>query len=234
MLAEGHTSLGWISFIYDWDWAIAEREFKRSDELDPRYALNHSWYAMFLSQMGRFEEAITHNNKALELEPLNLIINANSVSVYYISRQFDDAIKQGLKAVEMDPNFLLSYWHLAFGYSSKGMWKESIAALEKAVVLSGDSPTFLGFLGNAYAMSGQKFKVQEILSRIKKISKTKYSSPHNEVMIFLGLGEKDQMFEYLEKVYDERSFMIPSLKFAPIYDSIRKEPRFKEILKKLD
>jgi len=114
------------------------------------------------------------------------------------------------------------------------MWKEMIAALEKALILSDDSPFFLGYIGYAYAMSGQKFKAHKILSRLNEISKTKYNSPHNDALIFLGLDEKDKMFEYLEKAYNERSFMIPSLKFAPLYDSIRTDPRYLELLKKLE
>ena len=105
MLAEGYTSLGWILFMYDWDWSGAEREFKRAIELDNRYAINHSWYALFLSFMGRFEEATLHSNRSLELEPVSVILNSNSIAVHYFKREYDDAIKQGLKAVEMDPNF---------------------------------------------------------------------------------------------------------------------------------
>ncbi|MFC1502572.1 protein kinase [bacterium] len=233
-LAEGHTSLGWISFMYDWDWTAAEKEFKRAVELDPRYALNHMWYALFLSWMGRFEEAMEHNKRALELEPVSLIINACSAQVHYSNRQYGEAITQGVRAIELDPNFLLSYWHLSFGYIGKGMWKESIAALEKAVVLSGESPFVLGVIGHVYAKSGQKLKAQKVLSRLKEISKSKYNSPINEAIIFLGLDEKDKMFEYMEKAYNERSFTITSLKFLPLYDSIRKDPRYLELLKKLD
>ena len=232
-LAEGHASLGWILFMYDWDWTGAEREFKRALELDPFYALNHSWYSLFLSWMGRFEEAETHNNKALELEPVSLIINSTSTQVLYACRQFDKAIKQGVRSVEMDPNFLLSYWHLAFGYIAKGMWEESIAALEKAAVLSGDSPFVLAVIGYVYARSGQKSKVQKILSRLREISKTKYNSPMNEALIFLGLEKKDKIFEYLEKAYNERSYAIPTLKVYPLYDSIRLDSRYLELLKKL-
>ncbi|MCJ7483478.1 MAG: protein kinase [Thermodesulfovibrionales bacterium] len=232
-LAEGHASLGWILFMYDWDWTAAERKFKRAIELDPRYALNHMWYAVFLSQMGRVEEAMVHSKRALGLEPVSLIINACSALVLWTNRQYGEAIKQGVKAVEMDPNFLLSYWYLSLGYNSKGMWKECISALEKTVVLSGDSPFFLGAIGHAYAKSGQKKKAQEILCRLKELSKTKYNSPINEALIFLGLDEKDQMFEYLEKAYNERSFMIPSLKVAPAYDSVRQDPRYLELLKKI-
>ena len=219
--------------MYDWDWAAAEREFMRAVELDPRYALNHMWYAIFLSWMGRFEEARVHSNRALELEPFSLNIITNSAGIHYVKRQYDETIKQGVKAVEMDPNYLLAYWYLSLGYNGKGMWKEMIAALEKAVVLSDDSPFFLGYVGYAYARSGQKFKAQKILSRLKEISKIKYNSPMNETIIFLGLGEKNQIFEYLEKTYNEKSFMIPSLKVAPLYDSIRSDPRFQDLLKRM-
>ncbi len=191
------------------------------------------WYALFLSWMGRHEEATTEINKALELDPLSLLINANYPHVLYFKRQYDEVIKNGLKAVEMDPNFLLSYWYLSLGYLGKGMWKEMIEVLKKTVVLSEESPFFLGYLGFGYAQSGQKEKAQKIIDRLGEISKTKYDSPFNKGMILLGLNEKDQALEHLEKSYEERAPVVASIKDNPFFDSIREDPRFKALQKKM-
>ena len=204
MLAEAYSSLGWINMLYDWNWTAAEKAFKRALEIDPNYAIGQLWYALYLLYMGRFEEATSTIMKALEIDSLSLLINVNFGCTLYFKRQYDEAIEQWLKTIEMDPNYLLSYWFLGAGYASKGMWKEVIYAFEKAVALSEESPFFIGFLGFAYATSG------------------------------FGLGEKDRLFEYLEKAYEAREpILIPTIKAAPFFDSVRSDPEFKALLKKI-
>jgi TolB-like protein/tetratricopeptide (TPR) repeat protein/predicted Ser/Thr protein kinase len=233
-LAEAYTSLGFISFAYDWDWIAAERAFKQSLAHDPKYALGYLWYATYLSWMGRFEEATEAINKALELEPFSLVINVNLGHVSYFKKQYDEAIKHGLKSVELDPNFLQSYFYLAWGYQGKEKWKEMIAAQKKAVALSDDSPFFLGWLGMGFGLSGQKEKAQKMLDRLEKMSKNKYVSPINKALIFLALDEKDQMFEHLERAYEAKVMWLASIKTNPLFDSVRSDLRFKELLKKMN
>ena len=234
MLAEAYTSLGWITMLYDWDWAAAEKAFRRALEIDPNYAIGQLWYALYLSYSGRLEEATAEIIKALRLDPLSLLINVNLGCILYFKRKYDEAIEQCLKTVEMDANYLLSYWFLGAGYMGKGMWKEVISAEEKAVALSEGSPYFMGFLGYAYAMSGQKDKARRTLNQLENLSKEKYVSNYSKAMIYLGLGEKARLFEYLEKAYKAREPLLAlTLKSAPIFDSVRSDPRFKALLKKM-
>ena len=221
--------------LYEWDWTAAEKALKRALEIDPNYAIGHLWYALFLDYMGRFEEATAEIIKALRLEPLSLLINVNLGCILYFKRLYDEAIEQCLKTLEMDPNYLLSHWFLGAGYMGKGMWKEAISAEEKAVALSEGSPFFIGFLGYAYAMSGQKDKARRALNRLEKLSKKRYVSNYPKAMIYLGLGEKDQMFEYLNKAYEDRDpTLAVSIKAVPYFDSVRSDPKFKALLKKMN
>lgn len=233
-LAEAYTSLGWINMLYDWDWTAAEKALKRALEIDPNYAIGKLWYALYLLYMGRFEEATSTIMKALEIDSLSLLINVNLGCTLYFKRQYDEAIEQCLKAIEMDPNYLLSYWFLGAGYAGKGMWKEVISAFEKAVALSERSPFFIGYLGWAYANSGQKDKARRALNQLEKLSKEKYVSNHSRANIYLGLGEKARLFEYLEKAYEAREpILFPTMKAAPFFDSVRLDPKFKALLKKM-
>lgn len=234
MLAEAYTSLGWINMLYDWDWTAAEKALKRALEIDPNYAIGQLWYALYLSYLDRLEEASEEIIKALRLEPLSLLINVNLGFILYCKSQYDEAIEQCLKTIEMDPNYLLSYWFLGAGYSGKGMWKEMIAAFEKAVALSEGSPFFIGYLGYAYAISGQKDNARRTLNQLEKLSKERYVSNYCRAMIYLGLGEKARLFEFLEKAYEAREPVLAlSSKVAPYFDSVRSDPKFKALLKKI-
>jgi tetratricopeptide (TPR) repeat protein len=233
-LAEAYTSLGWIVFLYDWDWTASEKTFQRALEIDPNYAIGHLWYGLTLVYTDRFEEGTSTIMKALEFDSLSLLINACLGSTFYFRREYDKAIEQCLKTIEMDPNFLLSYWYLGAGYGGKGMWEEMTAAMERSAVLSEGSPFFVGYLGYSYGMSGQKDKARETLNRLEKLSKEKYVSPYYRALVYLGLGEKDRLFEYLEKAYEAREpLMATSVKAVPYFDSMRSDPRFTALLKKM-
>ena len=234
MLAEAYSSLGWINMLYDWNWTAAEKAFKRALEIDPDYAIGQLWYALYLLYMGRFEEGTSTIMKALEIEPLSLLINGNLGATFYFKKEYDKAIEQLLKTLEMDPNYLLSYWFLSGGYAGKGMWKEAIAAIEKAVALSEESPFFIGYLGWGYAISGKKAKARRTLNQLEELSKEKYVSPYYRALVYLGLGEKDRFFGYLEKAYEAREpLLVTTMKAAPYFDSVRSDPKFKALLKKM-
>ena len=233
MLAEAYTSLGWINYLYDWDWIVAEKTLKRALEIDPQYAIGHFFYALFLTWMSRFEEATAEIMKALEVEPLSLLLNVTLGLIFYFKRQYDEAIEQCLKTLEMETNYLLSNFYLGAGYMGKGMLKETISAFEKAVALSGESPYFLGFLGCAYAMSGQKVKARKILHQLYEISKKRYVSFYYRALIYWGLGDKDQLFKCFERAYMDREPLLVFIKSFPLFVSIHSEPRFSDLLKKI-
>jgi serine/threonine-protein kinase len=232
-LAETHASMGWIRTFYDWDWAAAENEFRRALDLNPKYATGHEWYAVHLGNIGRFDEAIAEVKRALELDPLSLIINAVEGLAYTWLRQYDKAIDKCRKTLEMDPNFLLAYLFQAWAYAAKGMWEETITSAQKAVTLSGESPFALWTLGISYAMAGQENQALKMLDRLDELSNQRYVSPYCKAMIYVGLGDMDQAFEYLGKAYLERESFLATINTLPFFDRLRSDPRFTALLKKM-
>jgi tetratricopeptide (TPR) repeat protein len=233
MIAEAYTSLGWINCMYDWDWAVAEKAFKRAFEIDPNYATGHLWYALYLTWMSRFEEAIVAIRKALELEPLSLLVNSVFGLILYYIRQYDEAIEHCLKTIEMDPNYMIAHFYLGLGHLGKRMWKEAIPAFEKAATLSQQGPFFLGHLGLAYGLSGQKVNAQKTLQELNEISKKRYVSFYYRALVYLGSEEKDQFFKYLERAYEDREPLLVMVKVAQFFDWVRSDPKFKALLKKM-
>jgi tetratricopeptide (TPR) repeat protein len=148
----------------------------------------------------------------------------------HYARQHDQAIEQLLRTLNMDPNILPVQVFLGRAYEQKGMYKEAIAEFQRAVALSGDDLRIRANLGHAYAVSGRRDKAQEVLSELKRQSKGRYISPFMIAIIHVGLDEKDQAFEWLEKAYDDRSVWMGFLKVDPRLDSLRSDPRFTDLL----
>ena len=233
-LAEPHTSLAWAKFRFDWDWAGAEREFERAIELNPRYPTAHHWYAYYLSGMGRLDQARAAIQRAQELDPLSLIINATVAHVFYYAREYDRAIEQLRKTLEIDSNFGHAHRLLGEAYRKKAMFGEAIAEMQKAVALSGGSRVYyLAQLGNVYAVSGRRGEALRILDELMELSQQEYVSPTNFAIVCIGLGEKDQAFAWLEKAYEERSTFLTEFAVEPMFDSLRSDPRFQDLLRRM-
>jgi len=232
-LAEAHTSMGWIRTFYDWDWVGAEEEFKRALNLNPNYATGYEWYAVSLAPMERLDEASILLKRALELDPLSLMISTVVGLGLYWARQYDEALDQYRRTLEMDPNFSLAYLFQGFNFVGKEMWKEAIASLKRFVALSMNSPIGIGHLGLAYALSGQTDEALKMLDQLNELSIKRYVSSLYKALIYGGLGKKDQAFEYLDKAYDERESWMATLKTAPFMDNLRSDLRFTVLLKKI-
>ena len=232
-LAEAHTSLAYAIYRYDWDWPGAEREFKRAIELKPNYATAHQWYSFYLSTMGRVEEAIVEIKRAQELEPLSLFINSDVGVAFYRAGQYDQAIEQLRKTIEMDPNFAYARYNLGVAYEQKGMYEEAVAELNKAVELSGDAHLMLASLGHAYAVSGKRGEAEKLLDEWKERSKREHVSAYYIALIYTGLGEKDQALQWLDKAYQDRDFNVPRLKDELRLDSLRSDPRFQDLVRRV-
>ncbi len=232
-LAEAHTSLGLVKFQYDRDWPGAESEFKQSLELNPNYPPAHQFYADYLKAMGRFSEAIAEMERALELDPVSLAINTGLGHALYLSRQYDRAVAQYRKAVELDPAFPQA--HLWFGrpYLQKGMFAEAIAEVSEAVRLSGESTMALGVLGHVFASAGQESEAEAILHRLSERAAKQYVPSYWIALIYVGLGDKDRAFEWLERAYQERSSWLAWVMVEPRFDGIRSDPRFASLLKRM-
>ena len=232
-LAEAHTSLAIVKMEYEWDWAGAEREFKRAIELNPNSDEAHHQYSHYLTAVGRTRESLDESLHALELNPLSLNLNAHLGWHYLFARQYDQAIAQCRKTFEMDPNYPPAHEFIALAFEQKGMYAEAITEFQKARELSGDSSNLAADLGHAYAISGRSEEALNIVDELKGMSKQRYVSSYDMAIIYLGLGQKDQAFEWLEKAYGEHSESLRYLKSDPRHDSIRLDPRFSDLVRRV-
>lgn len=233
MLAEAHTSLATVKLNHDWDWEGAEKEFKRAIELNPNYTTAHHWYGIgYLSMIARHEEAIARLKKALELDPLSLIINRNLGDALYHARRYDQAMELLRRTVEMDPNFSPAHFSLGRVYQQKGMYEEAIAEYQKSINLSGDGLS-LAALGTVYAVQGNRGEALRIIDELIELSKRQYLSPHIVAQVYTALGEKEKAFEWIQKAYDEHSASLVSLKSDPIWGDLSSDPKITDLLKKM-
>jgi TolB-like protein/DNA-binding winged helix-turn-helix (wHTH) protein/Flp pilus assembly protein TadD len=234
-LAEAHASLGRVLAAYDWDWTSAEKEYKRAIELNPRYAVAHQWYGGYLAVMGRSDEAIAERKRAVELEPLSPIINFELGLAFYYARDYDLAIEQFQKTLELDQNFPAAHNFLPAAYEQKGMYSEAIAEFKKAIPLTGKSEWTLSKagLGHVYAVTGKKSEARTVLDELKQASEQEYVPANSIALIYAGLGEKDQAFAWLDKAYEQRAFQLQWIKLDPRWDSLRSDPRFQDLMRRL-
>jgi serine/threonine protein kinase/Tfp pilus assembly protein PilF len=233
-LSEAHVSLGFIKSDYTWDWSGAEKEFQRAIALNPNYATAHQWHGYALWRTGQFEESIAEHRRALELDPLSLPVNRNLGLAYYLARQYDLAIEQLRSTLEMDPGFALTREYIGLTYLEKGMYKEAIEYCEEAGAPVSASPYAISALGYLYAISGKKDEAQRVRDRLNRLSEQKYISPRFVASIYAGLGERDKALESLGAAYEDRSLQIgPGIIADPTYNSLRTEPRFQELLRRM-
>ena len=232
-LAEAHASLGSALFFYDFDLPQATMEYRSAIELNPNYATGHHWYGLnSLLSLGQFDNAIAEVKRALELDPLSLIINADLGRTYYFARRFDEAIEQLHKTLEMDPNFYFAHRHLGAVLIAKGDFKTAIAEYEKARTLNSD-PRVLGSLAYAYARSGDRPQALKILEQMKNISGNHYVSAESFALVYLGLGNREEALHWLEQSYQDRFPEITRIKVDPLLDPLRGEPRFEALVNKV-
>jgi len=231
-LAEAHATLGYVSY-FNWNWAAAEEEFKRSLELNPNYASAHSQYAHYLVARERIDEALAEINRAQELDPLSLSISSSRGLILQNARRYDQAIEQLRRVLAIDPNHYQANWTLALTYVANGQIAEAIAASEKAVAVSDRAPAALGVLGLSYGTAGRKREANKILNELSEMQKHRYVTPMAPAYIYMGLGNKEQAFAWLEKGLEERSNHIAFFKVSPTVDTLRSDPRFADLLRRI-
>ena len=234
-LVEAHSTLARVLFAYDWDWSGAEKEFKRAIELNPRYSPAHQWYGGYLSATGRFREADAEKKRAQELEPLSLVINFEVGLAFYLSRNYDQAIDQFQKTLELDANFPPPHTYLPAAYEQKGMFEEAIAGFQRAITVTKGADKILAMasLGHVYAVSVRKTEARKILAELQRLSEHSYVPAHDMALVYAGLGEKDNAFAWLDKAYEEHSFNLSHLKVEPRFDPLRSDPRFADLLRRI-
>lgn len=229
-LAEAHYLRGRSAFWYEWDWAAAEKHWKRANELDPAYPV---YYPVYLSAMGRQEESVKAQEAVMQRTPLDLLANLDMAYILLASGMYDRSIEQSRKALEIDPDYWGSYQTLGLAYGRKKQYPEAIAALEKARLVDAN-PSSLGYLGYVYAASGKQAEAKKVLEELKELSKHRYVSPYNIACVYAGLEDKDQAFEWLERGYTERTSYMVLLKTETTLDNLRDDPRFKDLLKRMN
>jgi TolB-like protein/Tfp pilus assembly protein PilF len=232
-LAEAHEVLGLIR-AYDYQWSAAENEYRRAIELKPDYPTAHHRYAVTLIATGRIGEAKAEAERARQLDPTSLIINSLLAAILVSAREYDRAIEQEKKALELDPSFAYGRSALARAYIGQTRYAEAVAELDKLkATLAAWPARYAGELGYAYAMSGQRAEALRVLAELEERSQREYISPSARALIYTGLGDKDQAFAWLDKAYAERDWRLRELKFSPLFDSLRSDPRFTRLLKQM-
>ena len=232
-LGEPYASLAWCSFVFDRDWSTAESLYERALRLNPNYDYAHRNYAMFLARMGRADAALREATRAQELDPLSLENNFTVGFVYHSSRRYDEAITWCRRVLDMDSGNWRAHWGLGLALLQKKSYDEAIAELRKAVEISGRGGVQLGSLGYAYAVAGRRADALEVLERLKAYLKEHYAPPAALALVFSGLGEKDQALAWLERANEERDPWITSLKVEPMFDSLRSDPRFLDLMRRV-
>lgn len=232
-LAEAHASMGHVLHNYVWDFAGAEREFKRAIDLNPSYSTVHHWYAHLLMQTGRPVEAIRESQRALELDPLSPFVNNGLARQYYLNRQYDKAIGQCQVALQIDPAYLPARILLGLAYEQKGTFGEAISELEQARNMADTLPMSHALLAHAYAGAGRKVDAENELAVLKKIAQARYVPSSYFAVVYIALNDKDQAFSYLQKSHQERSEQVLYMGVEPFVDPLRSDPRFRSLLNQI-
>ncbi|HEX2165792.1 MAG TPA: tetratricopeptide repeat protein [Longimicrobiales bacterium] len=233
-LGEPHATMGYVALYHDWDWVRAEDEFRRAIELEPDYSTAHQWYANFLTAMGRFDEAVGHMEKAMQLDPLSVIVIANAALgwVLYYARDYERAIEQCTRALELDPDFALAWLWRAMAHEQLGEMDLALRDFEQAVRLSGGSTLHSALHARALAFSGRRADALALLRQLEAREGTDYLPPYEMAKVHDALGDRRVALRSLERAYDHRSHSIAFLAVDPQLERLRSDPRFQELLRR--
>ena len=230
-LGEAHASLGFFKFLYDWDFSGAKEEFERALALSPSYAEAHHWYAVYLANVGRHDEADQHAKRAIELDPLSLLMNMTQALNFYLAREYDKAIEELQKVIQMEPNFVAARSVLGNTLLQKGLCDEALSEYQKVLELIKGAETaevsVKALIARAYAVCGKRSDTVKLLQEVTA------ASPYAIAGVYAALGDYDSAFEWLNKAYDQRDIQLVSLKTDPSLDPMRNDQRFHELVKRV-
>jgi tetratricopeptide (TPR) repeat protein len=229
-LAGAHAALGWALWMYDWNYPAAEEEFRKAIALDPRDAAAHLWYGITLISLGRTDDALAQLQRAREIAPLQAIVQATFARAYLYARQYDRAIEEARRAPE---SFSTGHRLAADAYIAKGMLERARSEYQKAADLLPRNPQNLCYSGLAEAHGGQRSEALRAIDEMKALAAERYVQPIYFAYLYFALGRKEETLEWLEKAYDDHSFELLFLNVNPLWDSIRSDPRFTDLLRRL-
>jgi eukaryotic-like serine/threonine-protein kinase len=236
-LAEAHAALGYAGYFSDWNWASAEREFKRAIELNPNSAISHSRYSEILGTREHFDESVAEGERAQKLDPLSAQILTQLGYAYLSTRRYDEAIAQFQSALELNPDAGIIRAQLAWAYGVKRKYPQAIAEYEKISeperAMTEENQTVTSGLGWVYAVSGRRADALKLAKEFKDLSSHAYIDPYNVAVIYAGLGDKDEAFRWLEKGYEQRSSGMPYLTTDPFWYGMRSDPRYVDLLRRM-
>ncbi len=232
-LAEAHTSMGFYYLLYEWDFVEAERAFKRAIELNPNYANAHDGYGFCLRAMGKHEQSIQEVLTSQQLDPLSLFTNVGLGWACYFARNFGQSVKHCEKALEMDAKFFFAYWNLGLSYLQMGKHREGVEALRKGVTDSGGNLAFYAHFGYGLAVAGNIKDAEDVIKDLEKLAARSYVSSYYFAIIHLGLGRDEEAFEWLELAFGERAGFLAFLNVEPIFDTLRADARFQDLLRRI-
>ena len=232
-LAEAHTSLGWVTFIYDWNWVEAERLFRRAIDLDPRYSIARQWYAWLLVAVGRVDEAQAQARLSVELDPSSVSIRRTLAWLYIMARQPEAAIAYLRRTVALDPTSEETHRVLGLAYREKGLYDEALASFNEALQLAPDMAYAVAGIGATYAKAGRPDEALAAVAELDRMAAMRYVSPAAYAMIHAARGDADAAFEWMEKTYEDRRGWLTYLKVEPMLDPIRGDPRFGDWVRRM-
>ena len=218
---------------FEWDWSGAEDEFQRAIDLNPGCVDAYHWRGTLFSMLGRHADALREKSRALELDPLSVVIRTDLGRMFYFSRDYDRSFEQYRAALDMDPNFVSAHLWLAHVYQQKGLLEEAIVELKTGVHLSTDSPYALARMGHGYALAGKRDEASAVLVQLNSLSNQRYVSPYDIAIVHVGLQEIDTAFAWLTKALEQRSLWLGYLNVEPQLDPLRSDRRFNELLQRI-
>jgi TolB-like protein/Tfp pilus assembly protein PilF len=231
-LAEPHATLGWVNESL-WRWTEAEKEFKRAIEVNPNYPTAYHWYSIFLRNVGRFDESAAMIARAHELDPLSSVISVNVSRVDQVRNNHAASIENSLKIIELDPNFGQAYQYLALSYLKQGRNEEAVTAAEKAVELTKRSAITLGDMGYVYAATGKQNQAHAAIKELEDKYARHEAVGQDIAAVYAGLGEKDKVFEWLEKDFQVQNDRLAEIRWELQFETLRDDPRFQDLLRKM-
>ncbi len=234
-LSETHASMALTMFWYDWDWVGAEIEFEQAIELNPAYATARQWYCWYLAAVGRHDESIEEGRAARELDPMAPAINMALAKAYLFAGLFDESMRQCKRILELSPDFIPAHYFLGQAYEQKGMHEEAVEEYRIGVKLTNGYPLGRAILAKAEALAGQTHNAKATLNELLELAKTNqvYVPAYGLALIHLGLGDTTSAIDYLNKAFDERFIWLVYLKVDPVFDSLRHEIGFKQLVEKM-